>query len=84
MPYLDDKEIETFKKIAEAVDNVINEYYLEVNTKNFVRVSLGHWICGEVEGNDGVFGKVMPEELVTNFITWFDEAYEFYHEEGLR
>jgi hypothetical protein len=31
-----------------------------------------------------VFGGVMPEELVTNFITWFDEAYEFYHEEGLR
>jgi hypothetical protein len=81
MPYLDDKEIETFMKIAKAVDNVINEYYLDDTTKNFIRVALGHWICGQVEGE---FDRVMPEELVTNFITWFNEAYEFYHEQGLR
>ena len=81
MPYLDDKEIETFKKIAEAVDNVINEYYLEEKTKNYVRKALAHWIVGE---STGIISEDLPDNVSMTLIAWFDEAYEFYHEEGLR
>ena len=81
MPYLDDKEIETFKKIAEAVDNVINEYYLEEDTKNFVRNALAHWIVGESTGTP--FAG-LPDSAEDALSKWFDKAYDFYCDEGLR